>query len=257
MKFVLAIALVVVSTSCATVERRLAAAKTEVMAADYRADLSELRRLRRDIRPLTNKPDLGYLAHYWTGFASWRIAINGANRLMPREELMAHLEEARADFDASLRLKTDFADAYAAAASVNGWLATFHARDVPRMREYFARMNTLLARAKELEPDNPRVLWVVGGNFLFAPPAHGGDPKRAIEVYQRMRDLAPERSDPTSPKPDWGRPEAWMSLAFAHFNGTPPDLVSAEKEAREALLLQPEWSYVRDVLMPRIKNAGR
>ena len=35
------------------------------------------------------------------------------------------------------------------------------------------------------------------------------------------------------------------------------DLASAREEAQAALLLQPEWSYVRDVLVPQIEAAQR
>jgi hypothetical protein len=61
----------------------------------------------------------------------------------------------------------------------------------------------------------------------------------------------------TSPLPDWGKPEALMSLAFAHLNQATPDLDSAAEEAHEALRLQPEWSYVRDVLLPQIEAEQR
>ena len=69
-----------------------------------------------------------------------------------------------------------------------------------------------------------------------------------------MIEVAPP-PDPGSPLPDWGKPEALMSLAYAHLNGAPPDLDAAEREARAALALQPEWSYVRDVLLPQILAA--
>ena len=51
----------------------------------------------------------------------------------------------------------------------------------------------------------------------------------------------------------WGKPEAQMSLAFAHLNQAKPDLAAAEAEAREALRLVPEWRYVRDFLLPMIE----
>ena len=238
-----------------TVEQRLITAKAEIMIADYRADLAGLTRLRDAVAPLTAEPALGYLAHYWAGFASWRLAINGANNGMTPEDLTANLERASADFEASIRLRDDFADSYAAAASVDGWLAGFHRGDTAAMRELIEGYKRLMARAKELEPDNPRVLWVEAGPFLFLPAGQGGDPQRAVDIYTRMLQVAgPERPD--SALPDWGKPEALMSLAFAHLDRTsPPDLESAEKEAREALAIQPEWSYVKDILLPQIEKA--
>jgi len=48
-----------------------------------------------------------------------------------------------------------------------------------------------------------------------------------------------------------------MSLAYAHLKQSPPDLVAASEEAREALRLAPEWSYVKNILLPQIEAAQR
>lgn len=233
----------------------LVTAKPRLMSADYRGDLAELASLREQVLPLTDDPAVGYLAHYWAGFASWRIAINGANQKMGAEDLIANLEKAAASFESAVRLKGDFADGYAAAASVNGWLGAF---DMSRNKstetpERIKKFWQLLERAKELEPDNPRVLWVQAVPFLILPPDKGGDLNRAIELYRRMDAVSPAASDAGSPLPDWGKPEALMSLAYAHLQQS--DLTAATEEAQAALRLQPEWSYVRDILVPQIEAA--
>ena len=131
-------------------ERRLAEAKPLLMSADYRADLADLARLREQVAPLADDPAVGYLAHYWAGFASWRLAINGANHGMSVGDIKAHLESAAADFEACIRLRDDFADGYAAAASVNGWLTGITRDDTAVMREHLALATSRLARAKDL-----------------------------------------------------------------------------------------------------------
>jgi hypothetical protein len=239
-------------------ERRLAAAKPQIMSADYRADLAELQRLREQIEPLRDDARLGYLAHYWTGFASWRVAINGASKGMHPEDLKANLEKAAADFDASVRLRDDFADSYAAAASINGWLIAFLPKDADTMRRQITKSDSMLVRAKELAPHNPRVLWVEGGNFLFRPPQYGGDQARAIQIYKEAIVAADAAGMTRSPLPDWGKPEAFMALAYAQLNNKDrPDLEAAMQNAQAALRLQPEWSYVKDILVPQIEAARR
>ena len=241
--------------------QELAKLKAKVMSADYRADIDALSRLRDDLARLGNDRDLGYLAHYWSGFASWRIAINGANHDMKVEELKTHLQKAATEFYSSIRLKNDFADAYAAASSVNGWLAVFYMGSNPDMatvRERISLSNALLARARDLDPENPRVLWVQGGVLLFAPPPAGGDIPGAIAVYRRMLASAKRRGvNAASPLPDWGEPEALMSIAYAHTRQMPPDLRSALDAATAALKVEPDWSYVRDNLMPQIEKQLR
>ncbi len=252
--------LVAAPPESSAVRSRLVEAKAKLMSADYRADLAELASLRSQLEPLKDDPELGYLADYWRGYASWRIAMNGAGTgagaTMSRDELQAHLERAVADFESSTRKKNDFADSFAAAASVHGWLASLHRDDPDLMRLHLDSSRRLLARAEELEPNNPRVLWVRGGNYLFAPPAYGGSTEKAIEIYRKQADVSGPLM-PHSPLPDWGKAEALMSLAFAHLNQPIPDLDAATKEARAALVLAPRWSYVRDVLVPQIDQKRR
>jgi hypothetical protein len=224
--------------------------KAQVMSADYRGDLKELARLHDQLAPWPKD----YLARYWSGFASWRIAINGANQGMKSDELATNLRSAATNFYASIQLKDDFADSYAAAALVNGWLAVFSSSDPVAMRERIALASALLARGAALDPKNPRVLWTRGGFYLYSPPAQGGSIARAIETYTEMLKEAEKRGvDATSPLPDWGKPEALMSLAYAHSMQKPPDLAAARAEAEAALKVQPEWAYVRDNLLKSLE----
>jgi hypothetical protein len=231
--------------------------KAKIMSADYRADIDGLSRLRDEIAPLGNDPDLGYLAHYWSGFASWRMAINGANHDMKTEEQKANLQKAATEFYLSMRLKGDFADAYAAAAGVNSWLPVFSMGAEPDMimvRERVALSRALLSHASALDPKNPRKLWIEAAPYLFMPEGQGGNIPRAIEIYRQMLEEADRRGvNAASPLPDWGKVEALMSLAYAHFTQKPADLRVASDEANAALKLQPDWSYVRDDLLPKIE----
>ena len=233
-------------------KNKLVKAKADLMDADYRGDLARLASLREEIKPLSSDPALGYLADYWTGYASWRIAANGSNEQMTPDDLKANLERAAADFESSMRKKEDFADAYAAASSVHGWIAFLHRDDQALMNAHIETSKRFLAKAEALEPANPRVLWVRGGVFLFAPPAYGGSPERAIETYRKQIDVSGPLM-PSSPLPDWGKPEALMSLAYAQMIKSPPDLEAATDNARAALKLQPQWHYARDILIPQIE----
>lgn len=263
--FTMAVCLLILAGACRTAapgrapaERQLAAAKQKIMTADYHADLAGLARLREEAARLEDDPALGYLAHYWAGFASWRIAINGASHQMSAEDLKANLQKAKVDFAASIHQKDDFADAHAAAFLVDAWLVGMSGiKDRAALLEQYQRLLPRLQRAKDLAPDNPRVLWAVASIYLYSPPENGGSVQRALEIYRRMSEVSPAVSDASSPLPDWGKPEALMSLAYAHMSQKPPDLASASEEAHAALRLQPEWSYVRDVLLPKIEAARK
>jgi len=240
-----AILIVLLLQCCATaataapVSEDLAKLKGKIMSADYRADLEELGRLRDEAARFGDDRELGYLAHYWSGFASWRIAINGANHGMKADDLKKHLRTAATAFYASMKRKHDFADAYAAAAGVNSWLPVFDmgpSGDEVAVKERVYLAFALLDRASALDPKNPRVLWIEGGLYLFRPPSMGGDIPRAIRIYEEMLKESDRRgTNASSPLPDWGKPEALMSLAFAHSKKSPADLAAAIDDAiREA-----------------------
>src|SRR6266508_129384 len=142
------------------VERKLVAIKADVMSADYRADLPKLASLRLRAAALSSDPNFGYLADYWSGFASWRTILNGTGTKMTRDEAKSHLAHAVADFESSIRKRNDFADGYAAAAAIHGWLAAYNNADPTAMNVEIENYKRLLNRALELEPSNPRVLWI-------------------------------------------------------------------------------------------------
>src|SRR5882762_8397081 len=152
------------------VERKLVSIKADVMSADYRADLPELAALRLRAAALSSDTKLGYLADYWSGFASWRIVLNGAGPKMTPDEAKSHLGRAVTDFESSIRRKTDFADGYAAAAAVHGWLAAYNNADQAAMNKEIENYKRFLNRALELESNNPRVLWIQAVPYIVLPP---------------------------------------------------------------------------------------
>ena len=74
-------------------------------------------------------------------------------------------------------------------------------------------------------------------------------------MYRDAAALAREErvSDPLLP--DWGEPEALMSLSFCLLHRASPDTAGATQAADAALRLRPDWFYVREVLLPQIEEA--
>jgi len=135
---------------------------------------------------------------------------------------------------------------------VHGWLAAYNRADETAMNQEIANYKRLINRALELEPSNPRVLWIQALPYLVLPPEKGGSIDKAIELYQKMVDNAAPLN-PSSPLPDWGKAEGLMSMANARMLKPSPDVETAAQEARAALELQPQWHYVKDVLVPKIE----
>lgn len=225
------------------------------MNGDYEANLELLEAARGDLRPLLHDEQLGVLAHYWSGFAAWRYAINSVNRRANLGGLETALREAFEHFDFALARDPEFADAHVGISGVAAWLLTFQGIDREEQQALARRVWNHLARAKEIEPANPRLAWVEGGVYLNAPAQYGGNRARALQLFETAIDSSAEPRPGDSLLPDWGVPESLMSLAWAHLNADSPDLERAMEYARRALDLRPNWYYVSQILIPRIESA--
>ena len=231
----------------------------QVVRADYEGDRPALASLHSSLGAFSGEPALRSRIHYWRGYAMWRRALNGFNEAAPAAELERDLQQCIADFREASAADPTFADAHAGEASCLVNLSFLKMSDAARAREWFVQAETVLETARRLEPDNPRVLWVLGANQWYAPAARGGGQGIAIATYERGLRLARQRNNQnTGPlEPQWGEAELLMNLAFAHFHTAPPEINRADAYAREALALVPYWHYLRDILLADITKAKK
>ncbi|MEW6211256.1 MAG: hypothetical protein AB1631_23020 [Acidobacteriota bacterium] len=248
--------------------RREAAARivAQIQRADYEGDRTALERLYNELAALVDDKEIGARVSYWRGFAMWRKAINGFNDSASPGEMEQSLKRAVEDFEAAMTKDPGFIDAKAARGSSMGLLMFLYSRnpelapeykEPARLREYVLKAIAFLSEAEAAEPENPRVLWMLGPIRWNTPPERGGGQGKAIEVYEKGLKAARARKaaarDPLMPS--WGEPELLMSLAWSSLNRSKPDFAAAEEYARSALALVPYWHYVKDILLPQIEAA--
>ena len=233
----------------------------EIQRADYAGDRAALVQLHGQLPASANDPKLAARLVYWRGFALWRRAINGFNDGTARPELRADLENGLAEFNEAADKDPQFADAKVGALgclSLIGYLLVEDGVQIQdaRVQDLFGKMGKLRQQAAALDPDNPRLLWVLGPNVWKSPPERGGGEVNALAMYERGLATARRTNRPADPlEPAWGEPELLMSLAYTKLNGAKPDAVAAKQYAEAALKLVPNWHYVRDILLPQIRQA--
>jgi len=229
----------------------------QIQRADYEGDRPALKSLFDQLAPFMGDTELASRVHYWRGFALWRMAINGFNDSADPAELQEDLKLALDEFYASAASDPSFTDAKIGAISCLGYQAYMNRKDPARVKELIDAATPLMREAQAADPQNPRLLWVLGPKIWNTPPERGGGQQKAIESNQAGLEEARRRkgtsSDPLDPS--WGEPELLMSLAWDSLSETVPDLPAAEKYARSALALVPYWHYVRDLLIPQIQAA--
>ena len=228
----------------------------QIQRADYEGDRAALKRLFGELAPFADDKEIGSRVRYWRGFALWRRAINGFNESLDPKELDADLGPAVEEFKAAIAKDPGFVDAKVGAISCLSFSLGLNIKDPARVQELSAQAAPLVKEARAAEPDNPRLLWVLGPNIWWTPAERGGGQDKAMAAYDKGLEAVRKQTKPSDPlEPSWGEPELLMSLAWSNLNKTAPDLNAAEKYARSALELVPYWHYVRDILMAQIRDA--
>lgn len=250
----------VATAEAAPVESRhdqIAKLVVQIQRADYEGDRESLKRLYKDLEPFVSDKKFGAKARYWRGFALWRRAFNGTTA--SANEIEDDMTIAVDEFEKAVAQDPHFVDAKIAAASCWQNISALHyvSRDMARATELMEKSFPLLKDAETAQPDNPRLLWVLGAYRFYNPPQRGGGQQLAIETYNKG--LESVRRHKSGSKdvlaPSWGEPELLMSLAFSNLNQKTPNLAAAGQYAKQALALVPYWHYVKDILVPMIDRA--
>jgi hypothetical protein len=229
-----------------------------ITRADYAGEREDLRRLASELEKI-RAADLAPFREYWIGFALWRRALNGFNVSAPAAEERADLEAAVAAFKRALEAKPGWVEpkvGIAGAVASLLYLAQ-NAQDAPRRQALLDEYRPTFRAMSEEGSENPRALWIVGGVELGAPPPVGGNPEKSAATHRHALDAARKealaRGDAPAWLPAWGGPENLMSLAYLHSQGILENRALALAYAQGALVAVPYWSYLKDVLLPRIE----
>ena len=229
---------------------------TRIQRADYEGDRATLKSCYDALAPLVDNRELGARIRYWRGFARWRDGINAGNETVAPDEMEKLFLAGADEFKAALAIDPTFVDAKVGLISCLGHVVYFHRNEKERVQEMVKPIFALVAEAKAAEPDNPRLLWVLGPILYYTPPEKGGGVDKVIENYERGLAICSQLKPPADKlEPSWGKPELLMNVAYTSMSKNPPDLKKAEKHARAALEIVPYWHYVRDILMPKIIEA--
>jgi len=209
-----------------------------------KGDPTALRAARSSFERAAQRDTLGVLSHYYAGLASYR--------------LVDYTDEEDAALDATIDyLKTateqrpNWPEAHALLAAAYGRKA---AGGMLSGMRYGPKSDDALGHARELAPDNPRVV-LIGAIALFQKPSvFGGDKEEAVQKMKKASRLFAERpalDDPLTPS--WGHARTYAWLGIAHMKADRFD--QARTAFEKALSLRPNLHWVQEVLMPQLDAA--
>lgn len=113
------------------------------------------------------------------------------------------------------------------------------------------RASAALDAARELDERNPRLLLMKGIEMYHRPGMMGGGADDA-EPWLRAAVGFFEAQPADTPWPNWGRADAyaWLGLTLAALD----DDAGAREQYEKALEVEPDFYWVREVLLPRLED---
>jgi len=192
-------------------------------------------------------------SHYYIALADYRIA---APLLFMDEEnkdaAAEHLKTAVEHLQEATKIDPQAAEAYALLASVYGRQIAF----ISPAKSIFLgpKVGRALKKAMQLAPDNPRVVLSAAISDFSTPGMFGGDKEKGLQGLQRAAELF-AREEPTDPiQPSWGhsRTYAWLGIAYQDRG----ELEQARAAFEKALEIDPDFSWVKHELLPKLEKAN-
>ena len=186
--------------------------------------------------------------HYYIALADYRIAglLEGESK-----DPSGHLNAAVEHLKKATEIDPQAAEAHALLSSVYGWQI-----GLEPMKTMFLgpKSGKAIQKAKQLAPDNPRVVLSAAISDFNTPEMFGGSKEKSLQGLQRAAELFAQE-EPTDPiQPVWGHREAYAWLGIAYQGRG--ELESARAAFEKALEIDPNFGWVKYWLLPELEKAN-
>jgi len=143
-----------------------------------------------------------WLAHYYYSFS--QAAVSYGEKDEAKRD--AYVDEAEKEYDeAKSILGKDNDETYVLAAMIaNARLAV---KPQSRWQKYGKLFSEDLGKAKEMNPNNPRMYYLQGVSKFHTPKMFGGGKKAALPYFEKAEPLFAAENSTDITKPYWGKNE--------------------------------------------------
>ena len=195
--------------------------------------------------------DTGLVAwgHYYIALADYRIA--GLLGEESKDQASEHLKVAVEHLKKATEIDPQAAEAYALLSSAYGLQI-----GLSPMKSMLLgpRVGKASQKAKQLAPENPRVVLSEAISDFNTPKMFGGSKEKGLQGFQRAAELFAQE-EPTDPvQPVWGHREAYAWLGIAYQDRG--ELESARAAFEKALEIDPDFGWVKYALLPELEKAN-
>jgi tetratricopeptide (TPR) repeat protein len=202
------------------------------------------------LSPFTSVGDHQTLTEYYMGYIDYQrgVVIYRANEEMAK----TYLDSAIEHLENAIRKDDTFAEAHALLSSCYGIEISFSSLKAIWLGP---KSGSQMGKARGLAPENPRVALLGAIGTYNTPGLFGGGKEKGLGELKKADSLFAQWKITDSLQPDWGKEQvqAWIGLAYLDQK----DTVLARKAFEKALEINPDYGWVRRVLMPRVaSNTG-
>ncbi len=225
------------------VDDLLLQAKQKLDEGQNASNVSQIMEARAMFERAGSSTDRKVLANYYVALADYRMAAMNASE----KEQVKYLDQSIAQLEKVVEMDAAFTEGYALLGSALGWKA-----GLKPMQSMFLgpRANKMVAKAKELQPENPRVIMIGAVSDYNTPKMFGGDPVRAMKGFEEAIVLFEKEEVQDPLMPAWGHEEAYAWLGQGHLANGATDQARAALE--KSLEINPDYGWVKYVLLPKV-----
>ncbi|RVU41957.1 hypothetical protein EOE67_01850 [Rheinheimera riviphila] len=184
-------------------------------------------------------------ARYYLALSSYRLG------LVDYKNAKTHLQKCIDETNGIVTTDAQYTEAYILTAACSNSLIG----NMPeRTMELSLAGRTALQRAAELEPANPRLLYIQAVTALYTPPQFGGGlPRASTLLEQSIQQFEAKAADKTKAYPRWGLDEAyvWTGVIFS-VNGKNTEAIAALEKSLDVS----QSSWVKTQLLPTLKRGS-
>jgi tetratricopeptide (TPR) repeat protein len=228
-------------------EQGISEAKKLMQQGMNHASKDDFEQAQNILSPFTSVGDHQTLAEYYLGYIDYQrgIVIYRTDKEMAK----AYIDSAIEHLENAIRKDDNFAEAHALLSSCYGVKISFSFLKAIWLGP---KSSSQMGKARGLAPENPRVALLGAIGTYSTPSLFGGGKEKGIEELKKADSLFEQWKVTDSLQPDWGKEQvhAWIGLAYLDKK----DTVLARRAFEKALEINPDYGWVRRVLMPRVTS---
>jgi len=197
------------------------------------------------LRPFESIGDHQELVEYYLGYIDYEMAVDVTG--MDKEKSPAYLDSAVEHLKLAIEKDDTMAEAHALLAGCYGLQISFSPISGIWRGPKSASQRS---KAKELSPENPRVVLLAALSTYNSPALFGGSKEEGLEGFKKAAEFFDRWKSSDSLQPDWGKEQvyAWIGVAYLDKN----DKTLARRAFEKALEINPEYERVKNVLMKKV-----